>query len=1142
MDASDRTANELLAHLDWLRALARRLLDDADDADDVAQEAWITATRRSPEDARALRGWLARIVRNLAFMRRRSSQRRAQREQASQRGDVAHADGAEGLLDQARVQQLLATLVVGLQEPYRSTVLLHFYEGLSAAEIARRQGVPAGTVRWRLSQALAQLRRGLDAEAGGDRRRWAIALAPIAEKAAPADAAATGAVGVLKIGWVVAFAAVVALLVLGVTRAIRSGSWASRPTGNGAAGAGSGAAWWRAGAEAKEPGWLVQPGAPSRRVAGRVLFHDAPAPGATVQLFNQLVFANAVPPPTRVTDDNGRFDFGPQSAAFVVLTATAPGRSSDTTGAELADPAARPAPDQIVMTLGDCAAPIDGFVRDASGGPIAGASVCYGIEGGLPSSCTSSNATGRYEFCMNPVGTIPVRVSAPGYGSVLEQIPGHWSRLTHHFALTPESVVRGTVVRASDGKPQPGARVGMMSAIGWMVGAAPNQTITDENGHFTLNGVAAGRHRLSAETDNGSTLQDLDVDVRTGATLEGIQLRVTELPTIRGIVVENGRPVPGASLVLQSGSGDSLYSSRVYSQADGTFVMDRVPRGSASVQSQNHQVVAPTTLRVDKSLDGVRIEVAPQTMVHGHVRSAGKPIAGVYVEAGNPMPVVDRTDANGEFRLAGLPPGAHTLRAATDTASGSAKVKLGRGETLGVDIDLDTAASISGVLVEEDGRPAAGVLVSFSQTQGGDQAVMGTGDDGTFRVGPLLGGGTYRASVKQTELLPTTLPAAGGSFPEVVLRDSSSHVEGVRLVVRRGHHVIAGKVLAADGTPQPDAEIVLVKREPDQQLWFVEGRETAHAYAGLDGNFKLGDLEPGDYGVRARLGAGPEVIIERVAAGTESLTLKLPASATIVGKLVGFEIPPQVIARRVGVERPRHALVSADGFVLRELTAGTYVISAATGESDVAQVDVSGGVTVNVTLTRRPGATVRGRVVDARDGTPSPGMTCNPSVGDPPDGTLQLAGASVSDDDGRFELAVPTGRVQVSCWGDFVTVSQGIAELDVGEHQTVDADVLVVHRRMTHVGDRAAATIGARPVRSWFGFSIQTVKPGTPADRAGLRPGDRLTSVDGVSTDRLCRDGVNTLIDDRPLGTAFPVQVSRSDSTFAASLSLVPRE
>jgi DNA-directed RNA polymerase specialized sigma24 family protein len=52
-------------------------------------------------------------------------------------------------------------LVDALDEPFRSTIRLRYFDGLSAAEIARRATLPEGTVRWRAKEGLERLRRAL---------------------------------------------------------------------------------------------------------------------------------------------------------------------------------------------------------------------------------------------------------------------------------------------------------------------------------------------------------------------------------------------------------------------------------------------------------------------------------------------------------------------------------------------------------------------------------------------------------------------------------------------------------------------------------------------------------------------------------------------------------------------------------------------------------------------------------------------------------------------------------------------------------------------------------------------------------------------------------------------------------------------
>lgn len=54
-------------------------------------------------------------------------------------------------------RELVYAAVARLPETYRRTVALRYFLGVPAVEIARAEGVEAGTVRWRLHQALKRL-------------------------------------------------------------------------------------------------------------------------------------------------------------------------------------------------------------------------------------------------------------------------------------------------------------------------------------------------------------------------------------------------------------------------------------------------------------------------------------------------------------------------------------------------------------------------------------------------------------------------------------------------------------------------------------------------------------------------------------------------------------------------------------------------------------------------------------------------------------------------------------------------------------------------------------------------------------------------------------------------------------------------
>ena len=220
------TAEDLLKHAAWLQRLARRLVDPTT-AEDMVQETWAAAVRTQPDRGRPLRPWLKEVLLNQVRSRARSLSRFRARVPTIVAAERP-LPSPEELLSFHQAQRLVADAVSELQEPYRSTVLLCYAQDIPPIEVARRQGVPAGTVRWRLKQGLDKIRAALDARHGNDSVTWRAILAPLAARAAPggsvavppmARALAGGRLGVRQVattaGLVVA-AAVVGYLFSGV--------------------------------------------------------------------------------------------------------------------------------------------------------------------------------------------------------------------------------------------------------------------------------------------------------------------------------------------------------------------------------------------------------------------------------------------------------------------------------------------------------------------------------------------------------------------------------------------------------------------------------------------------------------------------------------------------------------------------------------------------------------------------------------------------------------------------------------------------------------------------------------------------------------------------------------------------------------
>jgi RNA polymerase sigma factor (sigma-70 family) len=185
----------LLAHARWMEALAACLVRQTHEVDDVLQDTWVAVVRRPPDAGRPPRPWLGEVLRNVVRMRSRAFVRRRRHEEAAGREAPTSEEMPLDVLQRARLHQLVVDLVMALDEPYRSTVLSRFFVGCTPSQIAERNQVPAGTVRWRLNEAIRRLRVELDRRHDGDRPRWRALLAPLATPLAGARGAASVAAG-----------------------------------------------------------------------------------------------------------------------------------------------------------------------------------------------------------------------------------------------------------------------------------------------------------------------------------------------------------------------------------------------------------------------------------------------------------------------------------------------------------------------------------------------------------------------------------------------------------------------------------------------------------------------------------------------------------------------------------------------------------------------------------------------------------------------------------------------------------------------------------------------------------------------------------------------------------------------------------
>ena len=166
--AASRRACEILVrrHYKLIYRFLAHLTRDVNWAEDLTQDtfaaAWTSFSQmRKPASFKA---WLHRI----AYRKFIDSRRRVHRDMALAEKLKHEIPAAEGypnplhvLSAEQRTRQLYSA-ISDLEEPKRLAIVLHYVQGLSLRETAGVLAEPIGTTKWRVSQALRELKVSLD--------------------------------------------------------------------------------------------------------------------------------------------------------------------------------------------------------------------------------------------------------------------------------------------------------------------------------------------------------------------------------------------------------------------------------------------------------------------------------------------------------------------------------------------------------------------------------------------------------------------------------------------------------------------------------------------------------------------------------------------------------------------------------------------------------------------------------------------------------------------------------------------------------------------------------------------------------------------------------------------------------------------
>ncbi|MEE8106747.1 MAG: sigma-70 family RNA polymerase sigma factor [Planctomycetota bacterium] len=837
----------LLSHAAFLKNIARSLVLDDGQADDVVQEAYLAALQKPPPTG-PTGAWLGKVAKNLSLMLRRGEGRRGQRERAVARPEPV-LDTPSEMAVRVEVQRKVAEAVEALAEPYRSAIMHHFFDGLSADEMARRDSVSIETVRTRLKRARQKLRGMLDEGYGGDRRAWSLALLPLlrSDKLAAVAAGATATTltlaMILKSKLTLTAALLIACTALLFTLQSAGGNGPGdtvrRTDSTGDIAKGRDAATGLLGGTADgSQNTDAQDRSANRAAIETVSIRgvvrndlDAPVEGAelvdatgkTVATSNaagqfevpvaqkgvttmQARAAKHVPQDLRLLPlTEHEFEITLQRAGGLLL------RVVDPRGAGVADVLIELVP----MTWNMTQEGREPILANADGNGV--------LE-------RSDLAARNYRAVVND----------PRFARAVIDIELERDKVfEREIKLTAGGVIRGRVLDA-DGAPVSGAKVRPMDD-------ARRVGITDADGHYALNAMAAGEVFLMTDAgERGFAIfgnhtgwgRPVAVPVKEGETVVGIDMQLGGVTFVTGKALDDGgEPVPGMDVSVATGVTDLQH--KVVTQADGSF-----RSGPHSFRDRREVVLRyrvrgtsfRSTIQLAKApgaeLDVGTLEIKRAGTVAGIVVHAdGTPVRGGEVRVnqwGVTMVLVD-----GTFEVTGLEPGKEVHLVGHVDVNGQRRmtkkqsVQVTGGETTkGVRLVIADTFSVEGRVFGAQGEPRPGVWVGavspnakppFSLDK---YPVAATDKEGRFRIDGLIPG-QYRVGIADHGV---------GNFKlagEPEARLVKAGAAGIEFEVPLAGAVLSGKVLSAlDGKPLKSF-----------QVWFYPGgsqnpREVSSGYKG----------------------------------------------------------------------------------------------------------------------------------------------------------------------------------------------------------------------------------------------------------------------------------------------------------------------
>ncbi len=967
-------------YLPMVHALAFAQVGNAADADDVAQDAFLKAytSLDTLHNRAAFRPWLAAIARNAAL-----SVIRARKSTTPVDPNTPASGDVQRDAEQRELHDVLRREILRLDPEFREVLLLHYFSELKIREVAETIGASPEATAKRIQRARdalgASLVRELGLVHGEQSADWgkgrtkimaAIAATPVAW-----DAKALAGVGTITVAAKLLAGVASVVLIAGAAIFITAMSEQREPGASAAT-------------MVSEPGTVNAPSPQAEPplssqtaeadppaseyptipwdgpgvIRGRVIHPDGtPEPKARVLLVQMDTKAGlgrvAISPRREaVPEADGGFAFdslrvGSTSSGSVnySLLAFIEGEYVACTKVALS----QEFPGSFHWLELKPAGSISGRVVDADGNPVEGAIISPIRWDGVDRMDwfsraievdRLSDADGSFSFPYMWPGTWEFVVNAAGFARAFTGALELGTRDVV-VALSGGCVIAGTVLDSETGVPIAGGSLFMARHVDVEDGYG---IVTGDDGTFKVANLIPGEY--SIEVFGRYYMPDGAVSV---ALMEPGGRADVELKAVRGAVIEGAvhREAEGGAVSFPPVRLDSEVDHRrsVQCMADGTYRVEGLPPGAYELSLElGDNPRRPVVVAAGQDYQEDFVVPSGDVVIAGTVSDvSGKPVAGAHVELES-YALSAVSAADGTFMFDNL------YRAKRDTLltvykdgfAGTCDWIQTDQSKSDVRATLDLPACVAGRVVDEAGKPVAGVSISYQLLSGPlfRSRPAQTTEGGRFGIAHLVPG-EYMLIVEQ-EGKPRKEAARvrvepGETLDEVTLTLAAHADAGKR----------SGTVVDTDGNPIANAMVQ------------VQGPGQAHTHVTTDkrGWYTIDGLSPGVYRMTAHRAKYAPTHAEGLVPGADVVDFVLMRSASVRGQVRDNATRKPIVRFAAAfvpdefaedIRKYRNQAVSMDSgageFVLKDIApgSGTLAVWADGYEPSSVVLDIPEGGTV----------------------------------------------------------------------------------------------------------------------------------------------------------------------------------------------------